>query len=265
MSDMISITSLIKNHHDDDAIREAILSGTVKPVFYIAELHHPFRCYSEDGMETYTPGQDPSDDFDDSPYEFYQGFVYLTVNIQTGSLNCDFHLFTRKIETDSGMDPLPHYSLDNHLTLDEVMKDGRLTTLDAALVCGSTCNAPKEEAIQPQAENASAEQGLVMAPAVEAGHDAPAVEAPAMESKAKHRTLWDVVTPYILDVIRNGQYANGKQLFNGLEKKVGPESPFERGTGDNRSSLFVREISQTMALKTLQTRWPTLRDEAAKK
>lgn len=172
-ADIIRITSLLNSGHKEDVIRSAIVSGTVKPVFHISELQHPFRCYSEDGMETYAPGQDPSDDFDDSPFEFYQGLVYLTVNAPTGVLDCDFHLFTKKTDADDGEDSLPRYSLDSHLTLEDVMRDGGLTERDAILLGGSAGSAIAK-AIQPQAERANASHGPVMGPA--------AVKTPAAET-----------------------------------------------------------------------------------
>ena len=98
----------------------------------------------------------------------------------------------------------------------------------------------------------------------QAGNDVPVREAPANEPQAKRRTLWNVVTPYIVETIQAGQYASAKQLFNALELKAGPDSPFEKGAGSNRGSLFVREISQSMSLKTLQTNWPKLKSAAKK-
>ena len=91
---------------------------------------------------------------------------------------------------------------------------------------------------------------------------APVVQAP--ERKRKHRTLWDVVTPYIVEVMQAGQYATAKELFNALEAKAGAGSPFDKGQGNNRYSLFAREISKPMAMKTLQTRWPVLKAAAKK-
>lgn len=88
------------------------------------------------------------------------------------------------------------------------------------------------------------------------------VEAPASEPKAKRRTIWDVVTPYIVEIMRPGQYATAKQLFNVLEAKAGPDSPFERGTGPHRSKLYIPEIHQTMAYSTLKNQWLTLLTKA---
>ena len=93
---------------------------------------------------------------------------------------------------------------------------------------------------------------------------APVVALPH-EPPAKRRTLWDVATPYLVEIIRAGQYGNAKRLFKSLEAKAGPDSPFDKGIGDNRGSLFVREICEPMALKTLQNNWQKLMAEAAKK
>lgn len=88
--------------------------------------------------------------------------------------------------------------------------------------------------------------------------------APVVQVPAKRRTLWDVVTPYIIEVMQAGQYASAKELFKALETKAGQGSPFDKGSDNNRYSLFVRDICEPLAWKTLQNRWPKLR-EAAKK
>ena len=81
---------------------------------------------------------------------------------------------------------------------------------------------------------------------------------------ATRRTLWDVVTPHIVETMQGGQYATAKELFNILEKRAGPDSPFDKGVGNNRESLFVRETSQTLSLKTLQNNWQELLTAAKK-
>ena len=88
--------------------------------------------------------------------------------------------------------------------------------------------------------------------------------APVMKIKAKRRTWWDVSSPYIVDVMRAGQYATCKELYRALEAKAGPDSPFDKGTGVNRGSLFVREIARALDVKTVQNKWQTLRELAQK-
>ena len=88
--------------------------------------------------------------------------------------------------------------------------------------------------------------------------------APVMKTKAKRRTWWDVSSPYIVDVMRAGQYATCKELYRALEAKAGPDSPFDKGTGVNRGSLFVREIARALDVKTVQNKWQTLRELAQK-
>lgn len=80
----------------------------------------------------------------------------------------------------------------------------------------------------------------------------------------KRPTLWDVATPYIVETMKAKQFADAKRLFKELEAKAGKNSPFDKGEGPNRGVLFVREIAQTLALKTLQNNFPKLK-EAAKK
>ena len=91
-----------------------------------------------------------------------------------------------------------------------------------------------------------------------------ATPAPVVNPKAKRRTWRDVSSPYIVEVIQAGQYATCKELYRALEAKAGPNSPFDKGTGDNRGSLFVREIAQSLNLKTVQNEWQTLRELAQK-
>ena len=88
--------------------------------------------------------------------------------------------------------------------------------------------------------------------------------APVMKTKAKRRTWWDVSSPYIVDVMRAGQYATCKELYRALEAKAGPDSPFDKGTGASRGSLFVREISRPLSLHTVQNKWQKLRELAKK-
>ena len=88
--------------------------------------------------------------------------------------------------------------------------------------------------------------------------------APVMKTKAKRRTWWDVSSPYIVDVMRAGQYATCKELYRALEAKAGPDSPFDKGTGVNRGSLFVRESARALDVKTVQNKWQTLRELAQK-
>lgn len=80
-----------------------------------------------------------------------------------------------------------------------------------------------------------------------------------LKGREKRRTWMDATTPYIVEVIRSGQYATAKELFAALEKRAGPDSPFERGTGAHRNGLFVREISQTVRLKTFGNKFSELR------
>lgn len=88
--------------------------------------------------------------------------------------------------------------------------------------------------------------------------------APVANPKAKRRTWWDVSSPYIVEVMQTGQYATCKELYRALDAKAGPDSPFDKGTGANRGSLFVREIAQSLDVKTVQNKWRTLRELAQK-
>lgn len=91
-----------------------------------------------------------------------------------------------------------------------------------------------------------------------------ASDAPVVKPKARRCTWWDVSSAYIVEVMQAGQYATCKELYRTLEAKAGPDSPFDKGTGTNRGSLFVREIEQSLSLKTVQNEWRKL-GELAKK
>lgn len=88
--------------------------------------------------------------------------------------------------------------------------------------------------------------------------------APLVKPKEKRRTWLDVSSAYIVKVMQAGQYATCKELYRALEAKAGPDSPFDKGTGANRGSLFVREIAGVLELKTVQNQWKTLRELAKK-
>ncbi|WP_156949893.1 hypothetical protein [Simplicispira psychrophila] len=102
-------------------------------------------------------------------------------------------------------------------------------------------------------------QNSVMEGFAPVGGESPAL-APATAPQPTQRRTWKVVAgPYITETIRAGQYATAKQLFNALESRAGSSgSPFEKGTGDNRGTLFVHEIAQPLTLKTVQNNWKTL-------
>lgn len=95
--------------------------------------------------------------------------------------------------------------------------------------------------------------------------DEPAPDEPMPKSattREKRITWMDVAGPYIAGVIRDCQCATAKELFRVLEERAGPNSPFDKGRSGNRASLFVREIGQPVALKTMQTNFKKLREMA---
>jgi len=87
-------------------------------------------------------------------------------------------------------------------------------------------------------------------------------EAP---EKKRERLLnwWDVAGSFMVETLRAGQYATAKELDAALRAGAGaPESPFDKGEGQNRHSLFVRDIAQPLMLKTIQNNWQKLRNAA---
>lgn len=107
-------------------------------------------------------------------------------------------------------------------------------------------------------------QAATEAPAVAAGAAAQeqTVATPVVQAKARSRTWWDISAPYIVGVMKAGQYATAKELFRALEKRAGTESPFDKGSGNNKGSLYVREIAQSLSCKTVQNNWGKLRELA---
>lgn len=76
-------------------------------------------------------------------------------------------------------------------------------------------------------------------------------------------TWWDVAGAYLIAMHRQGRYATAKALYKALEANIGsPDCPFEKGEGAHRGSLFIRRISQPVALKTVQNRWPEIKSAA---
>ena len=90
-----------------------------------------------------------------------------------------------------------------------------------------------------------------------------ATPAPVVAANAKRRSWWDVSSPYIVEIMQAGQYATAKELYNALEAKAGSDSPFDKGTGNNRFGLFIRELATPLALKTVQNNWQKLLNAAA--
>jgi hypothetical protein len=61
--------------------------------------------------------------------------------------------------------------------------------------------------------------------------------------------------PYVVETFKAGSFTTAKMLFKALERKAGADSPFDLGTGANRDSLVVRDISESLTLKTIQNAW----------
>lgn len=83
-------------------------------------------------------------------------------------------------------------------------------------------------------------------------------------TRAKRLNWLDVAGPYITEVLRTGQHPTAKHLFRALEDGAGRGSPFDKGTGNNRGRLFVRDIGQLLALKTVQNNFDKLREMVQK-
>ena len=83
---------------------------------------------------------------------------------------------------------------------------------------------------------------------------------PVVNPKAKRRTWRDVAWPYVVQTFKASQYSTAKDFYRALENKAGTtDSPFDKGTGVNLHSLYVREMSETVVLKTIQNAWAEIK------
>lgn len=131
--DVIRFATLLKDGRcSEDDIRRAILSSRVKPIFHIDELHTAFKRWAEDWSTLDYPNVLKDDD--DEPYEFFNGYVYLEINKSIGFLDCDFYRFTKLMDVEARLCPLPQYSLVEHVSMEDVIRQGGLTKSDAELL-----------------------------------------------------------------------------------------------------------------------------------
>jgi hypothetical protein len=98
--------------------------------------------------------------------------------------------------------------------------------------------------------------------AVAADHSAPLAVPTAVSKVAKQpRKTWrDVAWKYIVNRMRAGKFPTAVELNYALHNEAGGDgSPFEKGEGQHRGSLWVSEISRPLALKTIQNHWKELK------
>ncbi|MGJ7529187.1 hypothetical protein [Variovorax sp. GB1P17] len=83
-------------------------------------------------------------------------------------------------------------------------------------------------------------------------------------SRGSSRTWWDIAGPHMVLMLKSGQFATAKALYAALHEEAdAPLSPFDKGTGLHKGSLFVREGNQPLSLKTVQNKWKALRTAAS--
>lgn len=128
--DIIRFATLMKEGRcNEDDIRSLIFSRRVKPLYHVDELDTAFMKWSDDGSRSYHPIEDSDD-----PYELFNGYVYLEINRVLGFLDCDFQRFTKTSDVNAGLFPLPQYSLVEHVSMEDVLRNGGLTNADAELL-----------------------------------------------------------------------------------------------------------------------------------
>lgn len=89
-------------------------------------------------------------------------------------------------------------------------------------------------------------------------------QAREQEAEREHaqRNWWSVSSGYIVSVMHEHQCTTAKNLFYKLEELAGESSPFKRGKGANLGALVVKELAQTVSLKTFQNRWKEIKEAA---
>lgn len=131
-------------------------------------------------------------------------------------------------------------------------KAGTVAALKAKLDV-TTAEALSWESQQPAQAQRPAKPGPVV----------PSSDGPAQKPRRTKRLTWeDVALTYVVGIYKAGQYAKAKDFYQALKNKAGPDSPFDVGTGENRGSLFVREINRVLILKTLENAMPRIRSLA---
>lgn len=86
-------------------------------------------------------------------------------------------------------------------------------------------------------------------------------DPPESVDRIKRQTWRDVAWPYVVATFKAGQFATAKALFKALESKASTgDSPFDKGTGTNVGSLFVRDIDKPLAVKTIENAWADIRN-----
>lgn len=91
--------------------------------------------------------------------------------------------------------------------------------------------------------------------------DTAEVLALAPKAARPMRKTWrDVAWDYMVQRMRTGSFATATELNHALHNEAGAGlSPFDKGEGQHRGKLWVREIAQPLSLKTIQNNWADLR------
>lgn len=82
------------------------------------------------------------------------------------------------------------------------------------------------------------------------------------ERERAQRNWWGVASGHIVSVMRQHRCTTAKDLFRKLEELTGESSPFERGEGANRGALVVKDLAQSVSLKTVQNNWKKIKEAA---
>ncbi len=137
----------------------------------------------------------------------------------------------------------------------------------------AACTAPTPPSKSPAKSRSTASSSGRLAASRQDGLEAGVGKAPGTDAtedavpkpSAASRKSWRVVAkPYVVEKLRAGRFATAVVLFHMLYEEAGSAgSPFEKGEGQHRGSLWIREISAPLALKTIQNSWGELREAAS--
>lgn len=79
------------------------------------------------------------------------------------------------------------------------------------------------------------------------------------QPKRLRKTWRNVAWAYVVERLRTGQFSTAIELNHALHTEAGAkESPFEKGEGHHRGSLWVRDIGKPLSSKTIQNAWGEL-------
>lgn len=130
-------------------------------------------------------------------------------------------------------------------------------------------NVPTRTAPTTPGDPANAEPAVAASIAIEAEEVLmePEIKT-AAPSRAHQRnpSWWEVTSDYMAGKLKDGRFVTAKALYVALYEEAGTAaSPFDKGIGARRGDLHVRQLRQSLSLKTVQNKWSELRAASSTK